>query len=48
MLDNSFFYYLSNFIGYMCVLQEIDADIQRLIFQGRVLDDDKKIDDYSM
>jgi len=32
----------------MCVLQEIDADIQRLIFQGRVLDDDKKIDDYSM
>ena len=32
----------------MCLLQEIDADIQRLIFQGRVLDDDKKIDDYSM
>ena len=28
-------------------VQEIDADIQRLIFQGRVLDDDKKIDDYS-
>jgi len=28
-------------------LQEIDADIQRLIFQGRVLEDDRKIDDYS-